>query len=787
MGSAELRSSILQAVLGPWRIVRAAGNWGLSIVGSLFREPQPDLMTHTGRGFAYAVTSILALATGYLLRPGNEWGWETVLILIPISLSVPFFVVYACLFHYEDPGKIINQDIYRNSQKNAFFTAAVAFAGLSMMILMIYRIATGQFPCKSVIISCTAYGILFSSYALFLYLNQSTASHRLVRHILVWPVVMSISISLYFGQYFSCSTSSLRYLLPIAILIVFFLLSERLAFSGGQLAVSGSAIYVLFLSVLSLGKYNLIAEPDRDYFLSMVVAIPIAAYLAALESWRVTAYVSETANYLVSHGEPVVHEPTNYYYSTLAVLTFSGLLIPFVYVFSDFGIVFLVGFSLHSIAAYLFWFQTAKSLPILQQNRMGFWKVVAGLALLVVMVVDSKTKVFLNREFLPRSSQIILMILVAVCMLLLRGVGGMLKSLPMPVGASVKEKIKTLYGTHEIYPVTVAFGSLFMCIVMFGARELQEQGVIVNKISTAIWTYLAWIFMSQVYMGRTYIKKSGIVSSAAVFLQGVILTTHLVTSVMAGALVFASAMLRGSGIGGSSAESLPFVFAAMGGFALNDFFDVKRDAINEPNRAIPSKRLQRTEVLYISLILLATAICGALTVSTQVSQLFLYFAAVVGVIVYNVVISKAAIIKNIITAMICVTPAAYIMLVHEHSIGHFPFILSFVLFITGREILMDVKDLRGDSLVGVRTIPVRWGIRRARFAANMLVLLSSAVLLIPTLEKTRSVNILLCVVLIVLAAFDQWFWRDDSRKRQRMIIGVMRYQMMITGIYMLVW
>jgi len=155
---------------------------------------------------------------------------------------------------------------------------------------------------------------------------------------------------------------------------------------------------------------------------------------------------------------------------------------------------------------------------------------------------------------------------------------------------------------------------------------------------------------------------------------------------------------------------VPFVFASMGGGALNDFFDANKDAVNRPYRPIPKGSVTCRFALVLALTLLAGSLSlGVVAGETMIARL-LYASAVGGVVLYNVIVAKLAPTKGFWTGLLCALPVMYLTLEYGVSVL-LP--IAVCAYVTGREILMDIVDLRGDSMSGLRTIPLILGTRLA--------------------------------------------------------------------------
>jgi 4-hydroxybenzoate polyprenyltransferase len=152
---------------------------------------------------------------------------------------------------------------------------------------------------------------------------------------------------------------------------------------------------------------------------------------------------------------------------------------------------------------------------------------------------------------------------------------------------------------------------------------------------------------------------------------------------------------------------------AAAGYIINDYYDVKIDLVNKPDRVIVGKWLPRRFALLLHTALsLAGVVLGLLL--GWVVGIANFFSAFL-LWVYSNQLKRLPFIGNLAIGLL--TGAAVLMvevLYQSHSIFIYVYAL-FALFITlVREIIKDMEDLRGDDTFGCRTLPIVWGIRKTK-------------------------------------------------------------------------
>ncbi len=161
--------------------------------------------------------------------------------------------------------------------------------------------------------------------------------------------------------------------------------------------------------------------------------------------------------------------------------------------------------------------------------------------------------------------------------------------------------------------------------------------------------------------------------------------------------------------------ALSVAIITIAGNLINDYFDVKTDEINRPDRLIPSGRLTRKQALLISTFLFTLG--NILLTIVDLNLLKIGLAATFMLIIYTPILKKRPLIGNITVALLL----SFTIIAGALASGAFlnlknailPSLLIFFLSLP-REILKDGEDFIGDRKAGLRTFPVVFGIRRTR-------------------------------------------------------------------------
>ena len=181
------------------------------------------------------------------------------------------------------------------------------------------------------------------------------------------------------------------------------------------------------------------------------------------------------------------------------------------------------------------------------------------------------------------------------------------------------------------------------------------------------------------------------------------------------------------------------------GNAINDYFDADIDAINKPMRPIPSGRVSRNAALYLSLSLFGIGIVLAYTINAICFAIALANSLLL--IVYARNLKRTALVGNVSVGYLTGSTFLFGGALFEIS-GIFRtsglFALAMLATIA-REIAKDIEDIDGDSAMGLDTLPIRIGSRRACYVVSAFGMVAVLLSPIPHLSLGFSVWYLVVV------------------------------------------
>jgi geranylgeranylglycerol-phosphate geranylgeranyltransferase len=209
-----------------------------------------------------------------------------------------------------------------------------------------------------------------------------------------------------------------------------------------------------------------------------------------------------------------------------------------------------------------------------------------------------------------------------------------------------------------------------------------------------------------------------------------------VNSVMMGVGILVGVIIAGGFT--TSIPLTPLLLAFVTGFTLtgsamviNDYFDRDIDAVNEPNRPIPSGDVKPNEAVAYSLILSAIGLAAAYATSTLNLAIAIFSWLVM--MLYSAWGKKTGFLGNLMVSTCIGLPFVYGGAIAGNINPSLLFSALAFLSNTGREITKGIVDTEGDSSRGVKTIAVSYGVERAAQLASAFYLVAAAASILPLL------------------------------------------------------
>lgn len=187
---------------------------------------------------------------------------------------------------------------------------------------------------------------------------------------------------------------------------------------------------------------------------------------------------------------------------------------------------------------------------------------------------------------------------------------------------------------------------------------------------------------------------------------------------------------------------------AAAGYVINDYFDIRIDAINKPDKVILEKQIPRRQAIIVHSCMNIVALGMAGIVAWQVRHLELLIIQLGCTFLlwrYSTTWKRQFMTGNLIVALMTMLtviilplyePRSYpylakgIIIFSRKHVGHNPvwmlyFLCFFAFFLTWmREIVKDIEDFKGDAEEGCITMPIKWGLKKTILFVKLLGIIS---------------------------------------------------------------
>jgi 4-hydroxybenzoate polyprenyltransferase len=224
------------------------------------------------------------------------------------------------------------------------------------------------------------------------------------------------------------------------------------------------------------------------------------------------------------------------------------------------------------------------------------------------------------------------------------------------------------------------------------------------------------------------------------------------------------------------------ILIAAGGYAINDYYDVKIDLINKPERVVVGKTLSRRSVLlFHSLNSMAGTALGFL-LSWPIG--LVNFSAAFLLWLYSNALKRMPFVGNFAVALLTGMSILVVNLLFTPLLTLVVVYALFAFFMTLiREIIKDMEDLKGDDTFGCRTLPIIWGLRNTKFFIYLLIALFSLVVIVIHWRVTpMPVWFFTGFLLMPMGVLVAWLIRADTRKDYHLLSQFSKL-IMLAGIF----
>jgi 4-hydroxybenzoate polyprenyltransferase len=175
--------------------------------------------------------------------------------------------------------------------------------------------------------------------------------------------------------------------------------------------------------------------------------------------------------------------------------------------------------------------------------------------------------------------------------------------------------------------------------------------------------------------------------------------------------------------------SISTISIAAGGYIINDYYDVKIDYINKPDRVVIGKSITRRYAILFHVLLSALGIALGIFLSWRIAAVNIISVFLLWL--YSNNLKRLPFIGNVTVAVLTGLSVVVVDLFYRTNNSLVIIYALFAFFMTlVREIIKDMEDLKGDNSFGCRTLPIIWGIRKTKILLYIILVLFAAIVVL---------------------------------------------------------
>lgn len=221
------------------------------------------------------------------------------------------------------------------------------------------------------------------------------------------------------------------------------------------------------------------------------------------------------------------------------------------------------------------------------------------------------------------------------------------------------------------------------------------------------------------------------------------------------------------------------------GYIINNFYDSEKDLINRPNKSKLDRLISQNTKLSFYFVLNFTAVVMASYVSFNAVLFFSVY--IFGIWFYSHKLKKLPFIGNLTSAILTITPFFAIFLYYKNFESViFVHAIFLFLMISMRELTKDLENMKGDLLLGYKTIPVVYGEKASKIMLTILVLLTSIpVYLLLNKFNVGYMYLFFYLSVILLVIFLLLLWKSNTKTHYLILHNILKF-IILTGVFSII-
>jgi 4-hydroxybenzoate polyprenyltransferase len=200
--------------------------------------------------------------------------------------------------------------------------------------------------------------------------------------------------------------------------------------------------------------------------------------------------------------------------------------------------------------------------------------------------------------------------------------------------------------------------------------------------------------------------------------------------------------------------SFSTILIAAAGYIINDYYDIKIDLINKPERVVIGKNITRRYAIFFHTLLSITGVAIGLFLGWLIA--FINFLSSFILWLYSNNLKRQPFVGNFTVGFLTGLSIYLVNILYYRQIPLVTIYAVFAFFMTlVREIIKDIEDLKGDNTFGCKTLPIVWGVRNTKLLIYLILLLFSGSVFLLNFFYTELPMLYLAIFLYLPLC---WLW-----------------------------
>ncbi len=224
------------------------------------------------------------------------------------------------------------------------------------------------------------------------------------------------------------------------------------------------------------------------------------------------------------------------------------------------------------------------------------------------------------------------------------------------------------------------------------------------------------------------------------------------------------------------------VMITSAGYLINDYYDIKIDFINKPERVVVGRQLRRRWVIFGHTTLNLAAIAIGFYINVPIGLIM--FGSAFLLWLYSNQLKRLPFIGNFVVAVLTGTTLILVAEYFQQKAFIIACYAIFAAYITLiREIIKDTEDMKGDARFGCKTIPIVLGVAKTKWVIYAVMLSFEITVIILLWNLSWMLPLILAITLLLLAF---GIHRADTIKEFKTLSTYCKV-IMLLGVLSMIW